>query len=100
LTGTKRDHIYDHLEQLEREGLVKRALDKWCFTDELIARILAFRKGWKAACSYLGAGQANEEDAINYLTENPGLFIEEKEGKFLIKNKDIQVPTLNSRSCP
>ena len=87
----KRDHIYRHLKELRKEGIAKKALDKWCLTDDLKGRVLASQKGWRAAEAYLGREPIEEQTLKDRIAEDPQLFIVEREGKFHLKNRDEQL---------
>jgi len=84
--GMKRDHIYRHLKELRKEGIAKKALDKWCPTDDLKERVLAFQKGWRAAEAYLRLKRTEEQMLKDRIAENPQYFIVEREGEFGLKN--------------
>jgi hypothetical protein len=84
----KRDHIYRHLKELRKEGIAKKALDKWCLTDDLKERVLAFQKGWRAAEAYLSREQTEEQILKDRIAENPQYFIVEREGEFRLKKPE------------
>ena len=87
----KRDHIHHHLKELRKEGIAKKVLDKWCLTDELKGRVLAFQKGWRAAEAYLGRERTEEQTLGDRVAENCQLLIVEIEGEFRLKNRDEQL---------
>ena len=86
--GRKRDHIYRHLEELRKEGIAKKALDKWCLTDDLKKRVLAVQKGWRAAEAYLSWDRTEERILKDRIAENPQYFIVEREGEFRLKKPE------------
>lgn len=84
----KRDHIYHHLEELRKEGIAKKALDKWCPMDDLKEIVLAFQKGWRAAEAHLSWERTEEQILKDRIAENPQYFIVEREGKFRLKKPE------------
>lgn len=84
----KRDHIHHHLKELRKEGIAKKVLDKWCLTDELKEKALAFQKGWRAAEAYLGRERTKEQILKDRIAKNPQYFIVESEGEFRLKKSE------------